>query len=359
MILISPKGKEMIKTVSPIYYQSKIMQGIFQSIGMEYDNLDKITDDIALQLFPQTATWGLVYWEELLKIPVNETVDIERRRALVMTRMKLRSPMTPKRISSVVSALTKGQSEYVEVTENLEPHVFMVNIGVKGQGVDYLDVYRTIKRIKPSHESFYLGSSYLRGFSLNSSKIYGFSKIIHAIGTFLTSKEDVEFIAIKGHRNVGKVGIKKNKVRGIADPLVCSKSLVSRIDGYLNEENMKILKKKISGMSDPLVCSKSLIYEIEGFLNEKDTKVLRAIISGVSDPKTYSKEGFLNNKDMEVLKGIITGISNPLICSEELKYTILGILNDELINEGTMVKKGSSKPVVCSKNLKFIRIEVV
>lgn len=258
MILTSKKGQEMLKMVSPIYYQSKIMQGIFQSIGLEWDDIDRLSDDILLQLFPQTATWGLRYWEDLLNIPVNETIDIERRRTLVMTRIKLRSPMTPERISSVISALTKGQSKYVEVTENVEPHVFMVNIGSKAQGVDYLDVYRTLRRIKPSHESFYLGNTYLRAFGFKRNKIYGFSKIIHAIGTFLCSKEDVEFIATKGQRNSGKVGIKKAKIYGSSDPLVCSKTLVSRIDGFLDEDDMELLRNRISGSSEPLACSKNL-----------------------------------------------------------------------------------------------------
>lgn len=266
MIITSQKGKEMLKTVSPIYYQSRIMQSIFQSIGTEWDSMEMVSSDILLQLFPQTATWGLRYWEELLKIPVNKTVSIERRRALVMTRIKLRSPMTPERIANVIGSLTKGQSEYVEVIENIEPNVFMVTIGTENSGIDYLDVFRTLKRIKPSHESFYLGNSYLRTFSLSKRRIYGFSKIIHAIGTFVCSKDDVGFMATEGHRNTGDIVVDRNALYGTADPLVCSK---------------------------------------------------------------------------------------------DLKYTILGFLNDDFINENNSTKRGNSKPLACSKNLKFTRIEVV
>ena len=166
MIITSPKGKQMFRSVSPIYYQSRVMQAIFQVIGQEWDDVERIVDEILLQLFPQTATWGLKYWEELLEIPVNESIPIERRRALVLARIKLKAPVTPARIASVTKILAGEAAEYVEVLENVDPHVFRVIVGAKEKGIDYLALYREIKRIKPSHESFVLGNSYLRSFSL-------------------------------------------------------------------------------------------------------------------------------------------------------------------------------------------------
>lgn len=258
MIITSPKGKEMFETISPIYYQSRLMQAIIQATGHETDRVYKIADEILLQLFPQTATWGLRYWEELLEIPVNEKLPIERRRAVVMTRLKSRSPMTPLRMANIIKSLTNEQAEYIEVTENVEPHVFMVLISTRRSGIDYANIYKTIKKIKPSHESFYLGNSYLRSFSLSKRKIYGFSKIIHAIGTFVCSKEDTEFMATKGYRNTGDIAIKKNKIHGTSDPLVISKELVSIIEGFLNDDLVEQSSEIKRGNSSPLVCSKKL-----------------------------------------------------------------------------------------------------
>lgn len=275
------------------------MQSIFQVIGVEWEYSEQLADEILLQLFPQTATWGLRYWEELLQIPVNESVDIVKRRALVMARIKFRSPVTPKRIADVVKSLTGEKSQYVEVTENVEPHVFMVTVGVKSPGIDYSEIYQMLKRIKPSHESFYLGNIYSRGFTLKRKQIHGFSKTIHAIGTFVCSKGELEFIATKGYRNTRALGIKKSKVHGKAVPLVCSKSLVSRIRG----------------------------------------------------------QRFKNNAN--IIRNMIDGTSKPLICREDLKYTIQGFLNDEDIEQYSNNKNGNSKPFICSKNLKFTRIEVV
>ena len=298
-MMTSPRAKQMFETVSPIYYQSKLMQAIFQSIGTEWDMIDEITDEILLQLFPQTATWGLRYWEEILKIPVNNSIPIERRRALVLYRIKLRAPMTPARIANVTKSLAGDSADYVEVLENVEPHVFMVTIGAGKSGINYLSIYREIKRIKPSHESFYLGNRYSRGFSLGRKDIYGFSKIIHAIGTFVCSKEEVEFVATKGYRTSDSIKYKKNKIRGTSDPLVCSKELTYTTGGFLSEGEIKNSIQTISGTSHPLACSKDLVYETQGFLDE----------SGLDQQVDSTK-----------------GTSSPLVCSKNLKYTRIEVV---------------------------------
>lgn len=298
-MITSTKGKEMLKTVSPIYHRSKIMQSIFQAIGTELEIANHIADEVLLQMFPQTATWGLRYWEELLDIPVNESTDINKRRALVMARIKLRSPVTPKRIAEVIKTFTEEFSKYVEVTENVEPHVFQVIIGANGPGIDYSEVYRMIKKIKPSHESFYLGNIYSRGFMLKSRRIFGLSEIIHAIGTFVCSKENIEFMATKGHRNSRLITSTKRSIRGKSTPLVISKTLVSRIRGHRFIGGPKIISKRIVGTSDPLVCREDLKFFIDGLLSDEDV---------------YQ---YKNKK---------RGKSNPLACSKSLKFTRIEVV---------------------------------
>lgn len=262
MTLTSPKGIEMIKTVSPIYIdcQVKIMMAIFEAIGYEWDEADKLADEVLLQLFPQTATWGLRYWENLLKIPTNETIPIDKRRALVLSKIKLRAPMTPKRIADIVYSLTKENVASVEVEENVEPYTFMVTLTTKEGGIDYLAVYKTIKEIKPSHESFIFGNNYLREFYLKIRRIYGLSKIQHAIGTFVCGEEERPFIATKGYRNSKYIYLDINKIVGMSRPLPCSKNLKFTTPGQLNDTNIQGRTNRVTGTSNPLVCSKNLKY---------------------------------------------------------------------------------------------------
>lgn len=299
MDIKSNKGRQLIKTVSPIFNNSIQMKAIFHAIGNEWENIDSLVDDIKIQFFPQTATWGLRFWEELLEIPVNEEIPLDRRRAMVLYRIKLRAPMTPARIANVTKSLAGEKAEDVEVLENVEPHVFSVTIKAKESGIDYISLYREIKRIKPSHESFYLGNLYSKSFGFKQKSFAGFSKIIHAIGTFVCSKSDSEFLATKGYRKSDLEILEKIILKGNAKPLICSKELKFEADGRVSEADMQSLIKNILGTSNPLVCSKDLI---------------------------YGKDGDLKKDDLKQENDSNRGTSNPMVCSKELKFTRIEVV---------------------------------
>lgn len=59
----SKNGNMMFNYISPVYEESEIIKSIFEAIGSEVDLTERQLDDIMLQLFTQTATWGgLVFW---------------------------------------------------------------------------------------------------------------------------------------------------------------------------------------------------------------------------------------------------------------------------------------------------------
>ncbi len=70
-MIASKKGREMLLTLSPIYEQSIIMQSLYEAIGSEFDNLELLNKEIELQLFPQSATWGLSFWENRVGLATN------------------------------------------------------------------------------------------------------------------------------------------------------------------------------------------------------------------------------------------------------------------------------------------------
>lgn len=85
-MITSKKGREMLLTLSPIYEQSLVMNSIYEAIGSEFDNLELLNEEIELQLFPQTATWGLNFWENRVGLITNLDEDIEiRRRKLLLS----------------------------------------------------------------------------------------------------------------------------------------------------------------------------------------------------------------------------------------------------------------------------------
>lgn len=141
----------MITYVSPIYEQSKVIQSIFEAIGYEWDTAELLANDILKQFFPQTATWGLIYWEEAVNVVNNPTEEIERRRRKVIAKLQSRYAINPKRMALILKNYTGAD---ILITEDIAPYTFEVKLtGREGFPKSLEDLYNEVKKIKPSHLS--------------------------------------------------------------------------------------------------------------------------------------------------------------------------------------------------------------
>lgn len=171
----SEAGQRMLERVSPIYEEAYVAKWLFEVMGLEWDEARLIFEELKLQAFPETATWGLRYWEERYRIPVDESRPPEERRREVLLRRSFRAPMNPERIEDVVGRMT---GRVVHVEENAAPYVFTVHLLDGGNILDYPAVRATLRRMKPSHQNFMIdvvmtarvrercGSMLLRGLTL-------------------------------------------------------------------------------------------------------------------------------------------------------------------------------------------------
>lgn len=150
-MISSVKGRRMLENVSPIYGQSKIMRAIMEATGTEFDGADQLADEVFAQLFPQTVTWGIAYWEALLKIPSNKELPIEQRRARVLSRMRYRWPMTRERLERIVNQFVIGKTaRVVEI-----PYEYAFRIEIPAEDIDwYFPMLKTVHEIKPAHLEF-------------------------------------------------------------------------------------------------------------------------------------------------------------------------------------------------------------
>ena len=146
-MITSPKCRKFLGYISPIYEQSVIMQAVMEAIGAEWDDVDRLTDEVFAQLFPQTATWGIVYWEMLLKIPVNKGLPIEQRRARVLSKMQTRWPVTKARMEQIVNQFVSSKDARIQ--ERYADYSF--DIILPFGGFDYSEVTRLIEEVKPAH----------------------------------------------------------------------------------------------------------------------------------------------------------------------------------------------------------------
>ncbi|MDB3560263.1 hypothetical protein C4233_06730 [Clostridioides difficile] len=167
-MITSKKGREMLLTLSPIYEQSLVMNSIYEAIGSEFDNLELLNEEIELQLFPQSATWGLSFWENRVGLTTNIDEDIEIRRRKVIAKLQSKYIMTPKRMSMILQSYTGAN---IKINENISPYTFGVELtstqGFPRDLEDLEDLYKRVNVIKPSH----LAVSY-KLVSLLKSKTY-------------------------------------------------------------------------------------------------------------------------------------------------------------------------------------------
>ena len=148
----SISGKRMLGYISPIYGSSRIMQAIMDADGHEIDAIRARVIDIQMQLFPQTATWGLVYWENCLGIPTNERAPYQDRRNRVITKIQQRWPITPAKMEIYISSISGGIP--VEIVQNVADYTFRAEFMYTlyaGEPLNLIEVAKTIEDVKPAH----------------------------------------------------------------------------------------------------------------------------------------------------------------------------------------------------------------
>lgn len=150
----NPTALRMMSRISPIYDRSYVGKWIFEVMGTDMGDVRLRFEELRAQAFPETATWGLMYWEQRYGLPVGSGLaDIEARRRRVLGRRRSRTPMNPKRVEHILSELTGRE---VVITENVADYTFGVEIKPGDNAIDIGEAMRRLKQIKPSHQAYRL-----------------------------------------------------------------------------------------------------------------------------------------------------------------------------------------------------------
>lgn len=148
MILTSEAAKRALDYISPIYAEATIGLMILNAIGTANDDVQAAAQDIWLQLHPQTATWGLMYWEMEYGLPVRKDLTYEQRRQKVIAKMLARGPVNPAMIENLVESITGYTAE---VTENIAKNTFRITISALPANVDEAAVRRAVDKKEKAH----------------------------------------------------------------------------------------------------------------------------------------------------------------------------------------------------------------
>lgn len=147
-ILTSRAARRIVPQLSPIYGSAYVALWLFNAVGTEIDAMEQRSDELALQVLPQTATWSMPYWEQDYGVKTNESIPLEERRRALLSTMRMRAPMNPTWIENVLSVLS---GTAVHIKENVSKNRFEVIAD------DELDIFTKqklqdkLKEIKPAH----------------------------------------------------------------------------------------------------------------------------------------------------------------------------------------------------------------
>lgn len=158
---ISESAKNMIASVSDGFYDnSYVGKWLYEVMGQEYDTAREIAEDLINQLFPETATWGLMYHEIKWGLPVRENLSYEERRQIIYRKRDYRAPMTPYRMEGYLKTATGFDVRIADINDPgdygfVAPHPNVFKTYFMGEGTLQSKRARALlNELKQSHTTF-------------------------------------------------------------------------------------------------------------------------------------------------------------------------------------------------------------
>lgn len=134
----------------PPNYRGSPEVALFQgALQAEVEGVWSAREDLAQQLDPRTATWGLSYWESALGLEASDAKDTDDRRSRVISKLRGRGTTTVGLIQSVAESFANGEVEVVEDAANCEVSIRFV--GEIGAPPNLDDLSDALDDIMPAH----------------------------------------------------------------------------------------------------------------------------------------------------------------------------------------------------------------
>jgi len=142
---------DTMKSYTPSFVaKNGLLKKLLEAQASEVEKLSVDLQELLDQMYPQTATWGLSYWEEFCGMPISDADD-EVRRAQIISKLSRFSPVSPKMIHSMAHNILKLN---VSVIESVAAYTFRINIESNNKNIDIISLAKAIEEIKPAHLDF-------------------------------------------------------------------------------------------------------------------------------------------------------------------------------------------------------------
>lgn len=122
------------------------------AFGNAADELQADVLDMLNQLYVDTATWGLEYWERFLELRTDLNEPLANRRSRIKTVLRGQGTISIDLLKSICASFVNGEVEIVELIEDYKFQIkFVGEIGIPGK-IEY--IRETISKVKPAHLNF-------------------------------------------------------------------------------------------------------------------------------------------------------------------------------------------------------------
>ena len=130
----------------PSFYNNPITKPIQDSLSIEANALKEEIEKTLNQLFVESATYGLDYWEKMLGIGKN-ALDYQTRRENIKAKMRSRGTTTVSVIKNICEAYSNG---IVDIKVFSSEYRFEIHfVGSVGIPQAFAELDKTIEDIKP------------------------------------------------------------------------------------------------------------------------------------------------------------------------------------------------------------------
>lgn len=158
--------------VPELLKEIKEFSALYEVDNKELNDILTEIYDIFSQCRIKTATWGLVYWEELFGITTDLSLSYEERREALIARKTGHGTATISKIKDIARSFTGGE---IEVIENSADYSFVIKF-ISQKGIpSNLEAFKdAIDKIKPSHLAYTLQFLYNTwGMLKNNNRTWG------------------------------------------------------------------------------------------------------------------------------------------------------------------------------------------
>ncbi len=149
----------LIKYLPHFYGNSEEVKELQEALSDEGTIIENEINSIKNQVFVDSATWGLTYWEKLLGLHTDTTQTNEVRRSRIKTYLRNNGTCTKVKLKNICHSYVNGEVEIIEDNANYKLTVKFVGENGVPANIDYLR--NALREAIPAHLQFLFAYSYL------------------------------------------------------------------------------------------------------------------------------------------------------------------------------------------------------